>query len=216
MVRTGIALAALLACGATLGAFEPSLDPRSLTEAIDLGQSRIDDVRSRFHAPYHLDVMQPPVDFIEIVTPFRRIALDAEAHTRAGQGLYGQREALATLGDNPSRVDVVAELTFHPLNNYLGVPAITVNLVASGGATIPPINAVRTPRFGPRVSGMSLANPAVVAGTVGPQRSQPLLGGNVVATFDGLALDARGVYVIVVRDDGKDVAKATVDLGRLR
>jgi len=216
MVRTGIALAALLACGATLGAFEPSLDPRSLTEAIDLGQSRIDDVRSRFHAPYHLDVMQPPVDYIEIVTPFRRIALDAEAHTRAGQGLYGQREALATLGDNPSRVDVVAELTFHPLNNYLGVPAITVNLVASGGATIPPINAVRTPRFGPRVSGMPLANPAVVAGTVGPQRSQPLLGGNVVATFDGLALDARGVYVIVVRDDGKDVAKATVDLGRLR
>lgn len=216
MVRTGIALAALLACGATLGAFEPSLDPRSLTEALDLGQSRIDDVRSRFHAPYHLDVMQPPVDYIEIVTPFRRIALDAEAHTRAGLGLYGQREALATLGDNPSRVDVVTELTFHPLNNYLGVPALTVNLVASGGATIAAINTVRTPRFGPRVSGMPLANPAVVAGTVGPQRSQPLLGGSIVATFDGLTLDARGVYVIVVRDDGKDVAKATLDLGRLR
>jgi hypothetical protein len=216
MVRTGIALAALLACGATLGAFEPSLDPRSLTEAVDLGQSRIDDARSRFHAPYHIDVMQPPVDYIEIVTPFRRVALDAEAYARAGQRLYGQREALATLGDNPSRVDVVAELTFHPLNNYLGVPALTVTLGGSNGATINPINTVSTPRFGPRVSGMPLANPAVVAGAVGPQRSQPLLGGTIVATFDGLALDARGVYGIVVRDNGKDVAKATVDLGRLR
>jgi hypothetical protein len=216
MARTDVVVVAVLAAfTAAVSAFEPSLDPRSLADAIDLGQSRIDDVRSRFHAAYHIDVMQPPVDYIEVVTPFRRIALDAEARTRAGERLYGQREALATLGDNPSRLDVVVELTFHPLNNYVGVPAFTVSLVPSGGKVIEPRTISRIPRFGPRLSGMPLPYP-YVANSVAPQGSQPLLGGSIVAVFDGTALDARGTYVMLTRDSGKDVAKATVDLARLR
>ena len=216
MARTDVVVVAVLAaCAAAVGAFEPSLDPRSLSEAIDLGQSRIDDMRSRFHAAYHVDVMQPPVDYIEVVTPFRRITLDAEAHTRAGERLYGQREALATLGDNPSRLDVVVELTFHPLNNYVGVPAFTVVLVPSNGKAIEPRTINRMPRFGPRLSGTPLPYP-YMTNSAAPQGSQPLLGGSIVATFDGTALDARGTYLTVIRDSGKDVAKATVDLARLR
>ena len=83
MVRASLLLLSLVTAAATLTAFEQNLDPQALAEAIELGQSRIDDMRSRFHAPYHIDVMQPPVDYIEVVTPFRRIAVDAEAHTRA-------------------------------------------------------------------------------------------------------------------------------------
>ena len=216
MARTDVVMVAVLAAfTAAISAFEPSLDPRSLADAIDLGQSRIDDVRSRFHAAYHIDVMQAPVDYIELVTPFRRIALDAEARTRAGERLYGQREALATLGDNPSRLDLVVELTFHPLNNYVGVPAFTVSLLPPGGRAIEPRTISRVPRFGPRLSGMPLPYP-YVANPAAPQGSQPLLGASIVATFDGTALDARGAYVIVVRDSGKDVAKATVDFARLR
>ena len=216
MARTDVVVVAVLtALTAAVGAFEPALDPRSLSEAIDLGQSRIDDVRSRFHAAYHIDVMQPPVDYIEVVTPFRRIALDAEARTRAGERLYGQREALATLGDNPSRLDIVVELTFHPLNNYVGVPAFTVTLMAPGGKAIEPRTIGRVPRFGPRLSGAALPYP-YVANSAAPQGSQPLLGGSIIATFDGAALEARGTYLTVIRDSGKDVAKATVDLARLR
>jgi hypothetical protein len=216
MARTDVVVIAVLAAfTAAVTAFEPSLDPRSLADAIDLGQSRIDDMRSRFHAAYHIEVMQPPVDYIEVVTPFRRIALDAEARTRAGERLYGQREALATLGDNPSRLDVVVELTFHPLNNYVGVPAFTVSLVPPGGRAIEPRAISRVPRFGPRLSGRPLPYPYVTT-SAAPQGSQPLLGGSVVAAFDGTALDARGTYVTVIRDSGKDVAKATVDLERLR
>ena len=211
-----VAVAVLAAFTAAVTAFEPALDPRSLADAIDLGQSRIDDVRSRFHAAYHIEVMQPPVDYIEVVTPFRRIALDAEARTRAGERLYGQREALATLGDNPSRLDVVVELTFHPLNNYVGVPAFTVSLVPQGGRPIEPRTISRVPRFGPRVSGTPLPYPYVTSSAAAPQGSQPLLGGSIVAVFDGTALDARGTYVVVVRDSAKDVAKATADLARLR
>ena len=216
MARTGIALAAVLASRVAVGAFDQALDPPSLAEAIEIGQSRIDDVRSRFHASYRVDVMQAPVDYIEVVTPFRRIALDAEAHTRAGERLYGQREALATLGDNPSRLDLIAELTFHPLNNYVGVPDFTVSLVAAAGTVIAPRSIERIPRFGPRLSGMPLPYP-YSGGTSGtPQGSQPLLGGSLVATFDGAALDPRGAYVMLIRESGKDVAKAPVNLGRLR
>jgi hypothetical protein len=216
MARTDVVVVAILAAlTAAVSAFEPALDPRSLSEAIDLGQSRIDDVRSRFQAAYHIDVMQPPVDYIEVVTPFRRIALDAEARTRAGERLYGQREALATLGDNPSRLDIVVELTFHPLNNYVGVPAFTVALMAPGGKAIEPRTIGRVPRFGPRLSNTPLPYP-YVANSAAPQGSQPLLGGSIIATFDGTALDARGTYLAVIRDSGKDVAKATVDLARLR
>jgi hypothetical protein len=216
MARTDVVVAALIALTVGVRAFEPSLDPRSLADAIDLGQSRIDDMRSRFHGMYHVDVMQPPVDYVEVVTPFRRIALDVEAHTRAGERLYGQREALATLGDNPSRLDFVIELTFHPLNNYIGVPNYAISLLPSGGGSpISPRTVARVPRFGPRLSGMPLPYPYVAAAPA-PQGSQPLLGGSVVASFDGAALDARGTYVILIGESGKDVAKAPVNLGRLR
>jgi hypothetical protein len=217
MARTDVlAVVTVLAFTAGVRAFEPSLDPHSLVDAIDLGQSRIDDMRSRFHATYHIEVTQPPVDYVEVVTPFRRIALDAEAHTRAGERLYGQREALATLGDNPSRLDLVVELTFHPLNNYVGVPNFTVTLAPlGGGSAIEPRTINRVPRFGPRLSGLPLPYP-YVTGPPTSQGSQPLLGGSVVASFDGTTLDARGTYIVLIRDSGKDVAKATVDFGRLR
>jgi len=101
-MRTCIVLAALLACSGAVAAFDQALDAQSLAEAIQIGSSRIDDTRSRFHAPYRVEAAQPPVDYIDVVTPFRRVVLDAEAHTRAGERLYGQREAVATLGDAPS------------------------------------------------------------------------------------------------------------------
>ncbi|HEY3160546.1 MAG TPA: hypothetical protein VGJ78_16385 [Vicinamibacterales bacterium] len=212
--RTGLVLAALLVYGAAAGAFEQALDPRSLAEAIELGLSRIDDMRTRFHAAYRVEVNQPPVDTIDVVTPFRRIALDAEARTRAGERLYGQREALATLGDNPARVDLVVELTFHPLNNYVGVPDFTVALVSPAGARIDPSAISRAPRFGPRLSS-TLPYPYLTGGA-GPQNGNSLTGGLVVAGFDGRALDPNGTYTILIRESGKDVAKASVNFGRLR
>jgi hypothetical protein len=87
--------------------------------------------------------------------------------------------------------------------------------VPPGGRPIEPRTIGRVPRFGPRLSGMLLPYP-YVANSAAPQGSQPLLGGSIVATFDGTALDARGTYVVIVRDSGKDVAKATADLARLR
>jgi hypothetical protein len=43
-----------------------------------------------------------------------------------------------------------------------------------------------------------------------------LLGGSVVATFDGATLDPRGTYGIVIREDRKDLGKTSVNFARLR
>ena len=213
-MRLGIVLAACLTAIAKVAAFDQALDAQSLAEAIQIGTSRIDDTRSRFHAPYRVEAMQPPVDYIDVVTPFRRVVLDAEGHARAGAGLYGQREATATLGDTPSRVDLVVDLTFHPLNNYLGMPDYGVMLVTTAGTAIAPTAIQRIPRFGPRLSG-TLSYP-YAAGGAGPKNGEAISGGTVVAQFDGRALDPRGIYTIVVRESGKDVAKTSLNLGRLR
>ena len=216
MARMGLVLAALLAAGASVAAFVQTLDPQTLADAINIGGSRIDDVRTRFHVPYHVTVAQAPVDYIEVVTPFRRVALDAEARARAGDRLYGQRDALATLGDAPSRIDIVVELTFHPLNTFIGVPDYLVSLLSIvDGPAIRPRQISRVPRFGPRLSGTPLPYPYTVAP---PARngSQPLLGGSLIATFDGEALDPRGTYWVTVSDSGKELARARVDFSKLR
>jgi hypothetical protein len=216
MARTGLFLIALVCASAGLGAVERTLDARSLSEAIDTGQSRIGAARARFHAAYHVVVTQSPVDYIEVVTPFRRVALDAEAHANAGDRLYGQREARAVLGDDPWRVDIVIELTFHPMNNFIGVPDYSVSLLSMpGGERILPGQVSRIPRFGPRLSGMPLPYPYTV-GPPAPNGSQPLLGGSLVATFDGQALDPQGTYPIVVSDAGKELARSRVDFAKLR
>jgi hypothetical protein len=227
MARTGrssassaaFILAAFLAAGASAGAFVTTLDPQTLAEAIAIGQGRINDTRAQFHAAYHIEVGKAPVDYIEVVTPFRRIALDAEARAHSGDRLYGQRDALATLGDDPGRVDIVVELTFHPLNNFVGVPDYVVNLETTSDAPPPlPRQIARIPRFSARLAGTPLPYPYTV-GAPNRNGSQPLLGGTLLATFDGPALDAQGTYWVVVSDsakDGKELARARVDFGKLR
>lgn len=210
----GLIIATIVAGTVAVAAFDQALDAQGLAEAIQIGTTRVDDTRSRFHAPYRVEAMQPPVDYIDVVTPFRRVVLDAEGHTRAGAGLYGQREAIATLGDTPSRLDLVVDLTFHPLNNFIRVPDYTVTLVTAAGNAIAPTAIQRLPRFGPRLSG-ALSYP-YASGGAGPQNGEAISGGMLVAQFDGRALDPRGVYTVLIREAGKDVAKASVNLGRLR
>jgi hypothetical protein len=70
MARMGLLVIALFSTTASLVSFERTLDPKILSDAIDLGQSRIDDLRSRFHALYHVEVALAPVDYMVVVTPF--------------------------------------------------------------------------------------------------------------------------------------------------
>ena len=43
-----------------------------------------------------------------------------------------------------------------------------------------------------------------------------MLGGTVIAGFDALGLEPAGVYEVVVKDQGKELARVRVNLGSLR
>src|SRR5215216_4170820 len=135
------------------GAVQMTLEPRAVSEAIAIGQSRIEADRTRFHAPYRVSINKAPVDFVEVVTPFRRVVLTAESRARIGDRSFGQRLAFDVLDAAPAQIDLWAEFTFHPLNTYVGVPAYEISLTDARGARIQPRDIEVQSRYGPRVEG---------------------------------------------------------------
>ena len=126
-------LLAVLFAGSAVAGFEQALDRRLFGEAIAVGQSWIEAVRTRLHQPYRIQVSRPPIDYLDIVTPFRRVALLAEERAQAGGRLF-QRDAIALLGDRSTLVEILVEMTFHPLNVFVGVPAYNVELATAASA----------------------------------------------------------------------------------
>lgn len=198
-------------------AVQLEIDTRAMQEAIAIGQSRIDGERDRFHAPYRLAVAKAPVDDIEVITPFRRIVLDAQAAAEIGNRSYGQRNAIEALDAAPDVLEFDVDLTFHPLNTYIGVPDYRVALVPPGGSAprLEPQSLDRIPRYGPRVAGMPLPHPKPGGLTLN-RRSGPMLGGTVVAQYNARLLDVNGSYDVVVSEGGNELARARVDLRALR
>ncbi len=209
-------LLAMLCAGSALAGFEQALDRRLIDDALAVGHSRIEAIRTRYHEPYRIQVARPPIDYIDIVTPFRRVALLAHERAQAGSNLF-QRDAIALLGDRSTLVEFLVEMTFHPLNVFVGVPAYDVELstAAAPAARIEPLRIGRIPRFGARLEGLPQQSPYAAAANL-PGESQPMLGGTIVATFSAGVLKPTGVYDVVVTEDGKELARARVNMGTLR
>jgi hypothetical protein len=197
----------------TTHAVELMLDRLAIEQALAIGQSRPDRDRARFHAPYRLTVDRAPIDYIDIVTPFRRLVLAAEQRTRVGDRSFGQRQAMAMVAATPGQVDLRIELTFHPMNAYVGVPGYDVELQPATGPATQPQRLDRVPRFGPRVDGTPL--PAPSSGALISDGGQPMLGGTVIASFDGRLLTGR-FYEVVVSDKGQEIVRTGVALGGMR
>jgi hypothetical protein len=209
-------LLALPLIGAVLG-FETALTPRQLDEAISIGQSRIESVHARFHQPYRLQVARPPFDYIDVVTPFRRVVVLTEERTSLGIRGFTTREAGDALGSQGSVIELRVEMTFHPQNVFIGVPGYDVELATpSTPERLKPTEVIRLPRFGPRIEGASFAPPGGAAPNQRGGGTLPLSGGTIVATFPVGALNAAGVYDIVVSEMGKELARARVVLSGLR
>jgi hypothetical protein len=215
-MRSRVCLLLVLIVTAAPGsrAAQRTLTLRDIDEAILLGQTRIDADRARFHAPYRLPVNQAPVDYVDVITPFRRVALSADEQARFGNRSFGQRQALELLTAADGQFDFLVELTFHPLNTFVTMPAYDVAVVR-GGIRIAPSTLDRQPRFGTRVEGLPPAVP-VPGGRVPTRGAQPMLGGSVIARFPGDAIDAAGVQDLVVSEQGRELARVRIDLGRLR
>jgi hypothetical protein len=215
-MRTTIVAACLIAVlAAATGAVDLALDATDIAAAISLGQSRIDRDRIRFHQPYRTIAGKAPLDYIDVVTPFRRVVLAAEASVLAGDRTFGQRKALDLAAAADHELDIIAEFTFHPLNNHVGVPGYLIRLEGRRPpiARIDPRRFERVPRYGVRVEG---APPGAPANGITPGKSQPLFGGALVAHFDGQLLDPAGEYDVVIEEAGKELARVRVELAKLR
>lgn len=214
--------AALLAAVVALpvAAIELTLDRRTIEQALDIAHSTIQSTHVRFHADYRFTVARAPIDFVEIVPPFRRVVLAAETEQRLGRRMFGQQEALAALQPDPDRVEVYVELTFHPMNTFIGMPEYDVELlpVTTSGARVQPATIDRLARYGPRMDDSHYPFPYPYTATPrAPAGSQPLLGGTLIARFNGALLDPKGVYEIVVKDGEKELGRTRrIDLLRLR
>jgi hypothetical protein len=205
-----------MACGVvSIDAVQLTLDRRAIEEAIYIGQSRIESERTRFHVPYRVRVAQPPIDWIDVITPFHRIELAAEMNARSGRAQFGQREASDTLRDMPKQIDLLVEMTFHPLNTFVAVPSYQVDVILSGGRRLVPQRIDRHPRFGPRPEspGPALPTPNASSAFGG---GQPVVGGTITAALDGSALDPNQRVEVAVLDGKTELAHVTVDLGRMR
>ena len=209
-------LACLVFLGTSAYAFDLELGLDGISQATALGQTGSASRRAEFHVPYRLTVGQAPLDYIEVVTPFRRVMMAAEARLLAGERLFGQRDALAALGDRPEQIDIRLELTFHPLNTFIGVPNYDVQLTSvRDGRVIEQRSKELVPRFGPRVKGTPRPSPTQGVGIVRGD-TQPLLGGSIIAGYDGRVLDRMGVYEVTVSEQGKMLARGRIDFSAMR
>lgn len=220
-MRTRWAIAALLLMSTPLAAVDLMTEPQSIRDAVAIGQSSLASERTRFQQGYRVPVAKPPVDYLEIVTPFRRVELAAEERAASGDRTFGEKQGRETLAAS-DRLDIIVELTFHPLNTFVGVPDYLVQLIpAGGGEAIEPLGTERVPRFGARMDGRtSPIPPTTVPARKGP--GQPVLGGTMIVHFDMHLMDAARSYDVVVGDRAAgqtrmtELARARIDLARIR
>jgi hypothetical protein len=217
-----LAAAAALAAGVTAAgvrAADLNLDPQAITRAISLGQTAVAGDLRRFHEPYRVDVSRAPVDYLEVVTPFRRIVLTAQARAGAGDRRWGQRQAIELEAAAPRQIDLYAELTFHPLNALVVVPPYRIWIALPTGELVPPRNTSSMPRYGPRVGGGVVPyTPTPLPGGPVPGRSQPMLGATILGSFDGdaIATACSRRCDAVIEEDGKTRVQVPLSLANLR
>jgi len=212
--RHVLLLAVLLTAAPAFHAAQRTLAPADIDDAIRIGQTRIAADRTRFNAPYRIRSSQAPVDYVDVITPFRRVVLAADERTRLGDRSFGQRQAFELLNAASGRFDFVVEMTFHPLNTYVTIPAFDVAVIRDR-VRLKPADLSRRPRFGARVEDVVPTLPTP-GGLIRNPTSEPLLGGTVIAQFEGAALEPDGVMEVVVSEGVTELARVKVDLGRLR
>jgi hypothetical protein len=197
-------------------AYERTPDLRAIDDAVALGQSRDEAARRRFHQPYRINIGRPPFDYIDLVTPFRRVELAVEERARLGDRLFRQRDALTALSEHGDDLQIFVELSFHPQNTYVGVPAYVVSLSPLDvPARIESRGQQRIPRFGPRLGSGGTPLPYPVAPSL-PSGGEPLTGGTVIVTFDGQQLDPGAMYEVVIEESKRELSKVRIDLAKLR
>jgi hypothetical protein len=192
-------LAALVTVAAIdVAALKIEITPQDVDRALTLARGP-DSERLRFHERYLQDIKTPFVERVEVVSEFRRVVLMAEERARNGDRQFGYSvsAAVEALGVFRRRVSVIARVRFHPLNNYVDVPPVTIGLRGNDGALIgvkrDPVLALPPGRTGEFV---------------------PILGAVVEASFEAEAI-GQGIREFVVALQGQELAHATFDFSAI-
>jgi hypothetical protein len=196
-----------------VAAVQTDVGLEAIDDALALIRSGSAEEHARFNAPYRVTVGKEPLDYLEVMTPFRRIVLTGAARMAVGDRSFGQRQAIELLATDGERLDIYAELTFHPLNTYIGVPPYALTLVGTSGARIVPLETIRLSRWTPRREGPAPVPPFTAPS---PPGGAPLLGATIVGRFDLKSVAPSGTYVVVMELAGKEDGRGTVALAAMR
>jgi hypothetical protein len=196
----GVLLAALAQAG--VGAINVRLGLEDIQRATDLARfPHTDAERAQFHKRYTVAVNSRLVEYfvvenIEVITPFRRMELIAEEHARVNDlfARGGLRDAEDALQPWRDRLAIAARLGFDQTKVIPDVPAIDVTIE------------------GPTPVLSTTVNSSGIYTFTGDRRW--LVGGLVEAVFDVHAV-SQATLPVVVRWNGKEIARVAVDFGAL-
>jgi hypothetical protein len=210
--QTLVVAIVVAAAGLGMAAVQGNLDLPTVNEALLFVRTATTAEQSQFNRPYRTLVNKAPVDYIEVITPFRRVVLEGTAR-RQQTGLLSQKDALALLDTAGNTIDISVELTFNPLNNFLGVPDYNVALVGSDRRHVAASETFRAPRWTVRLEGLPSAIPPTTAVRPGGAR---MIGATIVGRFPLTALNPAGTYVGETGVTGELPVSASIALAGLR
>lgn len=196
-----------------LAGVQTNVDLLAIDDALTLIRSGSPAELARFNEPYRVKVEKAPVDYLEVVTPLRRIVLAGAAKAAVGDRGFGQRQAIDSLAEGGERLDVYAEMTLSPLNTYIGVPDYVVALIDRSGKRLEPTAITRLSRWTPRLPGPPPVPPFQMP-TI--PRGSPLIGATVIAGFDLKTLVPDATYEVVVELEKQELARVSMALGGMR
>ena len=190
--RHSAVLFSLLVCAASISGIEIGIGRQAIERAIELGRRGGDQLQS-FHRRYTIQVGNPTVQSIEVVTEFRRVVLAKEEALRAGDHLFSLNDAENVLRSSRGRLSIVAHLKFNPQNTFVGLPPYEIRLAGNRGSSdTVPLDTRRNPIYS------------------GPT----LVGADIEVIFDAAML-ARTTRTVVVQLPPNQVIAAAVNFASL-
>lgn len=199
-----IVAAALLLVTAPIAGLTKVMTDADITRAFAMANGS-DAARAAFHAAYLINVADPVIEQLEVVTEFRRFVLSAEDQLKAGNWMMARggfdpkgRTLKDILGPLSGQVSIRARLRFHPQNNYATLPAFDILL---GDPTLLPLNAVRTPHLTPA--------------TGEPGTRDVINGATIEIFYNAPTVDDRVLPVRIV-SEGREQTRVSVDFSRIQ
>jgi len=180
-----------------------SMSGSEIERAQQMARGR-DSERQQFHRRYVFDLRDAAVTQVEVITEFRRLVLVTEEHIFRGDWMFSRsvKSGEEALTSSRGLVTIRATVRLNPLNTFITPPAYLLAMGANEAGSVP----------------------VPLETQVSPQYSAPFKArGKMVSSLVGATLDAslpsaqigQASRVVAVILEGKEVARTTVEFGKL-